>query len=72
MMKLILLAVVAFLAFGGGAWRTRRLWATLKRLPSDFTQAKAQALDPVRHAKDVTPPSSTTKTPPTHEPKRGD
>jgi hypothetical protein len=54
-MKWLLLGVVLFLALGGGAWRTRRLLSTLKRLPADFAEGKARAEDPVGHARDVTP-----------------
>jgi hypothetical protein len=64
-MKWILIAVAVVLAFGGGAWRTRRLLSALKRLPQEFADGKARAEDPVGHARDVTPrDTSTTSGPP--------
>jgi len=54
-MKWLLLGVVLFLAFSGGAWRTRRLLSTLRRLPAHFAEGKARASDPVGHARDITP-----------------
>ena len=63
-MKFLLLVVVLFLAFQGGAWRTRRLVSTVKRLPKDFADGRDRAEHPVDHAKDVTPTSSSsTKSP---------
>lgn len=57
-MKVLLLIVVIVLAIQGGAWRTRRLFSAVKRLPKDFADGRDRAADPVGHAKDV---STTTK-----------
>ena len=57
-MKFLLVVVLLVLAFGGGGARTRRLITTVKRLPKDYRDGRDRAADPVGHAKDVTPPST--------------
>jgi hypothetical protein len=54
-MKWLLVLTVLGLAFGGGAWRTRRLLSTLKSLPRDFRAGRDAAADPASQARDVTP-----------------
>jgi hypothetical protein len=62
-MKFLMIAVVIYLALQGGAWRTRRLVSSVKGLRKDYENGRDRAADPAGHAKDVTPASTSSKSP---------
>lgn len=52
-MKIALLLVLAWLAFGGEGKRLRALLLTMKKLPDHFRTAKSKGEDPAAAAKEV-------------------
>jgi hypothetical protein len=60
-MKLLLVVVLLVVVFGGGGWRARRLIKTIRQLPKDYADGRDRAADPIGHAKDVTPPDTTSR-----------